>query len=232
MSDTEQPKNEKPASKRRGIAKKILIGLVVVLIAIQFIPVDRSNPEVVADMEAPPHVKKILRESCYDCHSNETHWPWYSYVAPASWLVANDVHEGREYLNFSNWGEDYGNDDPEFTAEMFNDIVWPEIESHEMPLWFYIPLHPEAEINEEEFETLAQWCQGEMEEIEEIEETIFVREDEEIVEESESTEENSTEDADKESKTESDKTVEVNTDKPADSSAESDAETPDSNDDT
>ena len=66
-------------------------------------PVDRENPPVTGDIGAPSEVDAILRTSCYDCHSNETVWPWYSYLAPASWLVAEDVEHGREHLNFSEW---------------------------------------------------------------------------------------------------------------------------------
>ncbi len=68
--------------------KKILIAVGVVLIGIQFIPVDRSNPPVTREINAPPNALSILKTSCYDCHSNETNWPWYSYVAPVSFLYS------------------------------------------------------------------------------------------------------------------------------------------------
>ena len=55
------------------------------------------------DINAPKNVASILRTSCYDCHSNETNWPWYSYVAPVSFMVAGDVEDGRKSLNFSEW---------------------------------------------------------------------------------------------------------------------------------
>ncbi len=71
--------------------------------AIQLVPVNRSNPTVEADLEAPEAVTAVLRTACYDCHSNETHWPWYSYVAPVSWLVAHDVEEARSEFSFSHW---------------------------------------------------------------------------------------------------------------------------------
>jgi len=67
--------------------------------------VDRSNPPVEADLEAPAAVTAVLRTACYDCHSNETHWPWYSYVAPVSWLVARDVEEARSEFSFSRWDQ-------------------------------------------------------------------------------------------------------------------------------
>jgi len=74
---------------------RIIALLVVAFVFIQFIPVDKSNPPVIVDIPTPPEVKAILKRACYDCHSNETVWPWYSQIAPISWLLARDVHEGR-----------------------------------------------------------------------------------------------------------------------------------------
>ena len=81
--------------------KKILIAVVVIFVVIQFIPVDRTNPPVTEEIKAPENVLKILQTSCYDCHSNKTDWPWYSYVAPVSFFIVGDVSEGRHHLNFT-----------------------------------------------------------------------------------------------------------------------------------
>src|SRR5438874_1058331 len=81
------------------------IALGTVLVAIQLVPVERTNPSATKPIEAPAEVTAVLRRSCYDCHSNETRWPWYAYVAPVSWLVADDVKDGRAKLNFSSWGD-------------------------------------------------------------------------------------------------------------------------------
>ncbi|MEJ2720875.1 MAG: heme-binding domain-containing protein, partial [bacterium] len=81
--------------------KRFLIVLAVLVVAIQFVPIDRSNPPIGENINAPAAVTRILRESCYDCHSNETRWPWYAYVAPVSWMLSLHVHEGRDHLNFS-----------------------------------------------------------------------------------------------------------------------------------
>src|SRR5512142_1468745 len=83
---------------------KILAGVAAMALLIQAVPVDRSNGPVESDAGAPAPVAGILRRACYDCHSNRTIWPGYSRVAPVSWLVAHDVHEGRRELNFSAWG--------------------------------------------------------------------------------------------------------------------------------
>jgi hypothetical protein len=133
---------------------RVLGAIAGVLLLIQLVPMDRSNPPVEEEVPAPAAVREILRTSCYDCHSNESAWPWYAYVAPVSWLVADDVHEAREHMNFSTWNE-YDEDE---RIELFEEI-WEEVEDGEMPLWFYLPLHPEAELAEREKRLLHGWVQ-------------------------------------------------------------------------
>lgn len=128
-------------------------GLVAVFVGIQFIPVDTTNPPVTANVEAPAEVKTILQTSCYDCHSNQTRWPWYSRIAPISWLIAHDVQEAREHLNFSEWDR-LGADE---RGEMIEEI-WEEVEGGEMPLWFYLPMHPEARIEDRDRQILKTWA--------------------------------------------------------------------------
>lgn len=159
-SPSEQPDHvtgqPDPVTPKRGVWKRrFVILLIVVFMGVQFVPVDRQNPEVVADIHAPENVKAILRRACYDCHSNETRWPWYSHIAPGSWLMARDVVEGRNALNFSEWGSDF---EEEETPEYFVDMCWDSIESGQMPLWFYLPLHPEAKLTEEDLAVLKKWC--------------------------------------------------------------------------
>lgn len=132
--------------------KKILIALAVIVIGIQFIPVDRSNPPITQDIDAPAEVKAILKTSCYDCHSNETIWPWYSYVSPASFLVAGDVEHGRKRVNFSEWDK-Y---DENKKAKKLNAIL-EEVEEGEMPLSKYLIMHPAAEMNQEKIKILKDW---------------------------------------------------------------------------
>ena len=129
--------------------------LVATLVAIQFLPVNTMNPPVEADHEAPPDVKTILERSCYDCHSNQTRWPWYSRIAPISWLVFHDVKEGREHLNFSEWHGLSTKDQVEAMEE-----TWEEVEEGEMPLWFYLPMHPEARITSTDREVMRDWASG------------------------------------------------------------------------
>ena len=132
---------------------RVIIALFVVLIGIQFIPVTMSNPPIEQEIVASPEVKAVLKRACYDCHSHETVWPRYSRVAPISWLLAWDVRVGREELNFSTWnryGQKKGN-------KMIKEI-WEEVEEGEMPPWFYLPLHPEAQLSDSDRAVLRAWA--------------------------------------------------------------------------
>lgn len=133
--------------------RRALLGLVVLLGVIQFIPVDRSNPPVTAEISAPPEVRSVLVRSCYDCHSNQSVWPWYSRVAPVSWLIARDVHKGRDELNFSTWDQ-YS---PAKQAKLLKECT-EEINEGEMPMWFYVLLHPEARLSEADHQLIRQWA--------------------------------------------------------------------------
>ena len=126
--------------------------IVVIAVGIQLIPVNRTNPPVTGEIKAPEEVMAILHRSCFDCHSNETKWPWYSYVAPASWLVAKDVRDGRGHINFSEWA-DYNSKQKEHKQEECGEMV----AIGEMPLWFYLPLHSESNLSEEDIELLVSW---------------------------------------------------------------------------
>ena len=135
---------------------KIIIAiLVIAAIAIQFVPVSRTNPPVTGEISAPENVMKIFKTSCYDCHSNESVWPWYSYVAPVSWLVAHDVEDGREEMNFSEWASYNAEDKKDLREE-----IWEEVEEDHMPLWFYLILHPGAKLSAGDKEILKGWSEG------------------------------------------------------------------------
>ncbi len=113
---------------------------------------DRSNPPVTADLQAPSDVKTVLQQLCYDCHSNETRWLWYSDVAPVSWLVVHDVNEAREHLNFSEWGRMDAGDRREMREE-----IWGEVEEGAMPLRLYSVAHPRARVSESDLQILREW---------------------------------------------------------------------------
>lgn len=132
--------------------KYSLLGTLAVFLLMQLPQTDHSNPPATSDLQAPAEVKTVLRQSCYDCHSNQTNWPWYSYVNPAGWLVGHDVHEGREHLNFSEW-ESY---DGRKRYKMKEEIL-EVIESGEMPMPIYLVLHSDAELTREDMLTLKTW---------------------------------------------------------------------------
>jgi hypothetical protein len=118
--------------------------------AAQLVPVPRTNPPVRSEPAWDSAETRALAErSCFDCHSNETAWPWYSRVAPVAWLVARDVQQGREELNFSDWGG-VSQDDDEDLAEEVREVL----EEGEMPLPNYLLLHPEARLTDLERQQL------------------------------------------------------------------------------
>ena len=138
--------------------KKILIGLVLVLAVMQFIPTgapensdDLSN-DLIANNSIPDDVALMLKTSCYDCHSNQTDYRWYSHVAPVSFLVARDVREGREHLNFSEWESMSKMDRAEVLDEMGE-----EVEEGEMPMKIYFITHSDATLTDAQRTRLMEW---------------------------------------------------------------------------
>lgn len=143
------------SSRRRMIVRWSALGLGIVFLALQFVPVDRDNPPVDLDVDAPGEVAAILRRACYDCHSHETRWPWYSHVAPLSWWIAEHVERGRADLNFSQW--------PMFDLVeqgMVLEDIEEQIRKGEMPLNNYLILHPEARLSKEDREALLEWARS------------------------------------------------------------------------
>jgi hypothetical protein len=131
------------------MALKIMMSLLLVAVLIQFIPVghDHSNPPTTKEPAwDSPETRELARRACFDCHSNQTGWRFYSYVAPVSWLVARDVNQGRSHLNFSEW------DKPQRHAK----DVAEQVKTGEMPPWFYLPLHPSAKLSDAEKQALIQ----------------------------------------------------------------------------
>jgi hypothetical protein len=132
-----------------------LLALIIVAAGIQFIQPERTNPPVDPQMtfesvvKPPPEISAILHRSCYDCHSNSTRWPWYSHVAPVSWLVADDVKEGRQHMNFSEWGRLNKEKAQTKTEDIFN-----EVHDNEMPLWIYTQMHREARLSQSDKDNL------------------------------------------------------------------------------
>lgn len=135
---------------RRGW-KWTVAAAVAAAVAIQLVPVERTNPPVQRTLDPPEDVERVLRKACFDCHSNETEWPWYAYVAPVSWLVADDVHEAREDMNFSDWPSD-----PDEAVDLIEEIG-EQVESDAMPPDSYRWMHPEARLSAQERQLLIDW---------------------------------------------------------------------------
>ena len=134
--------------------KWIFGALVVIFAGLQLTNPARTNPPVVNALpatNAPPPIAALLHAACYDCHSSETTWPWYSRIAPASWLVVSDVNEGREHLNFSDWPKDADRAAKKF--DRINEVLG----YREMPPKKYTLLHPEARLTEAQFKKLLDW---------------------------------------------------------------------------
>lgn len=126
--------------------------LLLLLVGIQFIPVQRTNRLGTGDPQAPRNVQWILRRACYDCHSTETRWPIWAYVAPLSWQVVADVHKARKFVNFSDWAS-YDS----ATQRALRINIDRVTATHQMPLWYYLTLHPDAKLSPMDRAALAAW---------------------------------------------------------------------------
>lgn len=131
----------------------------VLFAALQFVQPAHTNPPVKTDFitatHPPQNVADMFQAACYDCHSNQTRWPWYSHVAPMSWQIAQDVNEGRENLNLSEWP----GDDPKRAYKKMEDMS-EEIGQGDMPLKKYTLIHADAKLTVEQRTELTQWLDG------------------------------------------------------------------------
>lgn len=135
--------------------KYFFVLLILAFVGIQFIEIEKTNPPVTAEIDAPTDVKNIFKKACYDCHSNETKWPWYSSVAPVSWLVEKDVREGRNHLNFSEFESMTSDKRAEYKKE-----IWEEIRDEKMPLTIYTYIHPNSKLDLAQKNIIKQWALG------------------------------------------------------------------------
>jgi len=142
---------------RRASGTLIVAG--VLLGGAQCVRFARTNPPVQGDLAAPAEVQRILRNACYDCHSNQTIWPWYSVVAPASWLVHHEVDGGRRRLNFSDWA-DYASD-PDTAAQKLSEIA-KFVANGDMGPWYYRLLHPKARLTAAQRDLVIAWVNREL----------------------------------------------------------------------
>jgi mono/diheme cytochrome c family protein len=129
------------------MTKRLILVALALGLLMQFIPYghDQTNPAVTGEPNWDrPRTRELFSRVCKDCHTNETSWPWYGQIAPVSWLTRWDVDEGRSHFNASEWGRPHNEGDE--AAKM--------VREGEMPLWYYLPAHPEARLSEVESEEL------------------------------------------------------------------------------
>ncbi|WP_299834414.1 heme-binding domain-containing protein [uncultured Tenacibaculum sp.] len=128
-------------------------------VVIQFIPTEKNNGEMASldvftyETNPSPQVKTILKNACYDCHSNVTNYPWYHSIAPVNFWINHHVEEGKEHLNFSNWSK-YSSRKKEHKMEEF----WEEVEEKHMPLNSYTWTHGGAVLTDEEIAMVVTWA--------------------------------------------------------------------------
>lgn len=140
----------------------ILGGLLLLVGLLQFTNPARTNPpvlpghDVCATNPPPPKIAGLLRAACYDCHSHETIWPWYSRVAPLSWWLVDHIQDGRKHLNFSEWPHDNSK-----RARSRWQHIRDEVESGDMPLRSYTWIHASARLTSSDREELARWADQE-----------------------------------------------------------------------
>ena len=146
----------------KRLLKWTVVAIAALFVAIQFIRPARTNPAIdqsrtlEAHARVPTEINAILSRSCNDCHSNKTTWPWYSNVAPVSWLLTDHVNHGRKVMNFSDWAQYDREDERKLLKDICN-----EVKSGEMPMSSYLPLHPEAKLSPDDVTKLCDWSREE-----------------------------------------------------------------------
>lgn len=133
--------------------KKLFLFFIIVLILIQFIRIDKKNPSTNLDLmiKAPKNIQMMLENSCYDCHSNVSKYPWYSNIAPFSWVIKEHIDDGRKALNFSIW-ERYSKKDKKKKLKKIFRVVYAS-----MPPKSYLFLHKEAQLSIKQRKEIRDW---------------------------------------------------------------------------
>lgn len=145
------------------VVKRILTPLLVILLLIQLIRIDKTNPtsdpsqDLIAILQPPDEIAHIIKSACYDCHSHHSTYPWYTNIAPISFWIKNHINEGRHHLNFSEWGTYADKRAHHKLEECYEEVL----EGH-MPLPSYLWMHPEARIDDRQRKSLAGWFEDQM----------------------------------------------------------------------
>lgn len=129
------------------------------LVIIQFFQPEKNYQEITSDdlfsqIEVPENVGNLIKNSCYDCHSNQTNYPWYNRVAPVSWMIADHIKVGKDNLNFSTWGQLSKRKQIGALSE-----ICEVCENHEMPLNSYLIIHKDAALSAEDIQQICDWTE-------------------------------------------------------------------------
>ena len=141
------------------VFKKILLFLLIVFVGIQFVPTTRNQSTEILDtaitksFEVPQNIQTLLKKSCYDCHSNNTDYPWYNKVQPVSWFLEHHIKEGKEELNFS----EFGSYSKRKQKSKLKSLI-SQVEDGEMPLASYTLIHSDAKLSESEKKEIMDWA--------------------------------------------------------------------------
>ncbi|MGB2869239.1 MAG: heme-binding domain-containing protein [Bacteroidota bacterium] len=150
----------------KKILKWTVFSLAVLFLGAQLFRPEQTNPvsdpknSILSDTTIPPSILATLKRSCFDCHSNETRWPWYCAITPVNYLLARDVSAGRKRVNFSDWGT-YK---PGRRLSVLDEI-YDQVSHKEMPLPIYLPMHPEAKLTDQEVKAILDWSEAAQEDI-------------------------------------------------------------------
>jgi len=145
---------------------RLFLIIVAIILLIQLYRPARTNPpsdpakSIFVTPQIPVDVAKSLNHSCSDCHTNNTKWPKYSYIAPVSWLVVDDVNEGRRHVNFSDWGSFSAERQQEKLTDICN-----EVKDGGMPLRQYTWMHSGTALNQQQRDAICAWTKSEQQRI-------------------------------------------------------------------
>lgn len=146
--------------------KILLLILAAIFILMQFVQFRKASNQPAAGNDllettaVPEEISSILKNACYDCHSQHARFPWYAHVAPVSWLVARDVNVGREHLDFNKWGSLSKKEKIKFLDELGE-----EVDSENMPMKIYILMHGDARLSREQRDMIVQWAENMAEQV-------------------------------------------------------------------
>ncbi len=143
----------------KRIVKRIILVVAVLLVVIQFFRPQRNEAaglsprDITTKYPVPEPVLQLLQRSCYDCHSNNTHYPWYNNIQPVAWILNDHIQEGKRELNFS----EFAAYTPKKAAHKLDEVM-AEVGEHEMPISSYTAIHHDAKLSEEEIRLISNWA--------------------------------------------------------------------------